>query len=144
MNGTLHLRLVDLFENIKRRVRNLGASRSLTVGGLRRRLRAGIRSCLLGRGRLLVDTIFRAAVVYIGAFRGVINDFQALLDLCTLQYLAFCTLATSGVQSAWTVRLGIVSALDLAAISPLVLPDKVINSDNLDLSRSGMSLICRA
>ena len=43
------------------------------------------------------------------------------------------------------MRLGIVSALGLAAVASLVLPaDKVIHTDNLDLCRGGMSLVCRA
>ena len=100
---------------------------------------------MLGRGRLLVDTIFCEAVVEIRTFRGVINDFEALLDLSALQYLAFGTLATSGVQPARTMRLGIVSALRLAAITALVLsPNKVIDTDNFDLCCCGMSLVCRA
>ena len=60
-------------------------------------MRAGVRSSLLGCGRLLVDTIFREAVVQIGALFRVIDDFKALLDFCTLQYLAFATLASPSV-----------------------------------------------
>ena len=84
LNRTLHLRLVDLLEHIKWRIRNLGTCRSLATGSLSWGLRAGVRSCLLGGCRLLVDTIFGEAVVQVGALFGVINDFKALLDFGTL------------------------------------------------------------
>ena len=97
LNRTLHLRLVDLFEHVEWRICNLSANCSLAAGGFSRRLRTGVRSCLLGCGRLLVDTIFREAVVQVGALFRVIDDFEALLDFGTLQYLAFATLASPGV-----------------------------------------------
>ena len=42
------------------------------------------------------------------------------------------------------MRLGIVSALGLAAVTLVLTADKVIHTDNLDLRRGSMSLVCRA